>query len=248
MSELIIAAGTPPPQPLARNDAGQSRFVGAPIPPDEAIRQFELDQYGILDTPDEPEFDDVVALAASICETPIAAVTLVDGGRQWFKAVRGLNGMRESPREVSFCAHVVAGEDDVVFVVGDAARDERFRANPLVTGDPKIRFYAGAPLVNTNGRSVGALCVIDTDARELAPAQSEALLALGRVTMSLIEARRVRREMLELARERDDLDQRCIAAENEAKRVPYPRKNLVAWCVAAGASIGFALGKWPRRS
>ncbi len=160
-----------------------------PAPPtdDEQDRLQALRAYAILDTPNEPEFDDLVALAAQVCAAPIALVSLVDEHRQWFKASFGLQA-RQTPREVSFCGHALLEKD--LLVVPDTARDERFADNPLVTGDPGIRFYAGAPLRTADGQTLGTLCVIDRQARELSEAQRRGLLVLSRHVMAQLELRR----------------------------------------------------------
>ena len=144
----------------------------APLPPDEAGRLRTLAAYDVLDTPAEQAFDDLALLASRICGTPIALMTLVDERRQWFKS-RVNFGARETSRDVSFCAHAILGDD--LFVVPDAQADARFAANPLVRSDPRIRFYAGAPLVAPDGHAVGTLCVIDRTPRSLTPEQAEAL-------------------------------------------------------------------------
>src|ERR1700722_7853086 len=159
----------------------------APLPENEAARLEILQRYAILDTFPEQEFDDLAHLAALICGTPIALVSMVDRERQWFKAKIGLD-VPETSREASFCAHAILEPD--VMVIPDALDDKRFRDNSLVTGAPHIRFYAGAPLVTEQGFALGSLCVIDRVPRTLTPAQKEALKSLSRLVVAQLELRR----------------------------------------------------------
>lgn len=147
----------------------------------------ELKGYGILDSPNEPVFDELVRSAARAFDTPIALISLLDEDRQWFKARHGL-GPQQTPRAISFCTHAIQGSD--VFVVPDATRDERFLGNPLVVGEPNIRFYAGAPLSTPTGRRIGTLCVIDTRPREdFSEAARRILQRMAREVMQRVESR-----------------------------------------------------------
>jgi diguanylate cyclase (GGDEF)-like protein len=149
-----------------------------PTPADEFKRLETLRSLKLLDTPPEERFDRVTRLAKRIFGVPIALVSLVDGDRQWFKSRQGLEAT-ETPREISFCGHAIVG--DRIFVINDAAGDERFCDNPLVTCDPNIRFYAGYPLNAPNGSKVGTLCVIDRKPRELSNEDLQMLRELGRM-------------------------------------------------------------------
>jgi PAS domain S-box-containing protein len=170
-----------------------STASGYPVPEREQERQEALARYEILDTPPEQSLDDLTALAAQICGTPIALVTIIDGERQWFKSRVGLGG-DEVPRAEAFCSHTILDTDEIM-VVEDAHRDPRFAENRFVTGDPYIRFYAGAPLVSPDGHGLGALCVIDREPRQLSTSQREALRILARQAQSQLELRRISREL-----------------------------------------------------
>jgi len=159
----------------------------AAIPETESVRLQILRDYAILDTPLEAEFDDFTLLAAQICGTPIALISLIDEERQWFKSRLGLD-VPETCRDAAFCAHALHQPE--VLIVPDAREDARFRDNPLVTGEPQIRFYAGAPLLTAGGHALGTLCVIDCEPRTLTPAQQTALQALARQIIARLELRR----------------------------------------------------------
>lgn len=161
--------------------------MAAPTPSIEAARVAALNRYAILDSEPEESFDDLVILAAHICQTPMAMLSLVDDHRQWFKSKVGVQ-VRETPRDISICAHAI--QQSELFIVTDTQEDPRFRENPLVVGEPHIRFYAGAPLVNEDGFALGTLCVVDREPRRLDEDQKEALRALSRLALRQMELRK----------------------------------------------------------
>lgn len=162
--------------------------MGAPMmSSSDAARVAALQKYAILDSEPEQAFDDLTLLASYVCKTPIALISLIDEDRQWFKARVGISA-QETSRDIAFCSTAIQQRD--VFVVPDATKDERFSSNPLVVSDPKIRFYAGAPLVNEDGYALGTLCVIDQTPRELGAEQEAALKALSRLVLMQMEFRR----------------------------------------------------------
>ncbi|MGY0197413.1 putative bifunctional diguanylate cyclase/phosphodiesterase [Leptothrix sp. BB-4] len=160
----------------------------SPIPVDEWRRLAAVHRLRVLDTSPEPAFDALVEAAATALRMPVSMVSLIDADRQWFKASRGVTGtLRETAREIAFCGHVVASGEPLV--VTDARHDPRFADNPLVTGEPHIRFYAGAPLWLADGSCAGALCVIDREPRELDAAGLDVLRSLARAVVHALEAR-----------------------------------------------------------
>lgn len=167
----------------------------APDPKHERQRLKVLWQYEVLDTVPEEVFDELTELAARICEAPIALISLVEEDRQWFKSKVGMS-LNETSREVSFCAHAIHQAD--LFVVSDAAKDPRFAQNPLVIAEPRIRFYAGAPLITADGYALGTLCVIDKVPRQLRPDQQQALRILARHVISQLELRRRSRQLAQV--------------------------------------------------
>jgi PAS domain S-box-containing protein len=174
----------------------------APLPAHEIARLEVLGQYNILDTAPEEAFDDFTRLAVQICETPIALITLVDHHRQWVKSKIGWTSP-ETSRDNSFCAHTILGNE--ILVVQDAWADERFVTNPLVTAEPHIRFYAGAPLMTASGYALGTLCVIDYVPRELSPQQLRALQTLSRQVMAQLELRRTVAELAQTQQQSQQL-------------------------------------------
>ena len=165
-------------------------MLKAPIPPDEPDRMKVLREYEILDTAPEAVYDDIAHVAAGVCDTPIALIALIDGTRNWFKARVGVgDDLTESPRDISFCGHAILSNE--IFEVTDAVMDERFADNPLVADQPKIRFYAGAPLITPKGYRLGTICAIDVRPRRLSEAQRDTLSALSRLVMRQLERRKV---------------------------------------------------------
>lgn len=165
-----------------------SPFPDYPIPADEEQRLRDLERHGVLDGPPDEHIDRIVRLASAVLGMPIALVSLVDRDRQWFLSRLGLEA-QQTPREMAFCAHAIAG--DVVLVVPDALEDDRFRNNPLVLEEPRVRFYAGAPLRSREGHNLGTLCVIDRQPRQLSPGQVQVLHDLAELVVRELELRRL---------------------------------------------------------
>ncbi|GKT24101.1 sensor domain-containing diguanylate cyclase [Acidovorax sp. SUPP3334] len=210
--------------PSAQQDLPQ----GAPLPFNEPQRLEALEKLRVLDTAPEQAFDDLTTLASAVCQAPIALISLIDTERQWFKSRVGLDAA-ETPRELAFCAHAIL-QPDYVFEVPDANLDPRFSGNPLVTGEPGIRFYAGAPLVTSDGMPIGTVCVIDREPRTLSDAERRALQSLARQVVTQLELRQAMAG-LELESMTDGLtglwNRRCLdrhlrTSWDECKRARLP--------------------------
>ena len=186
LEEAIAGASPPARQPAP---PAVDRHAPDQAESQELLRQAQLDAMQVLDSDAEEAYDELTRLAARLCDTPIALISLLDSDRQWFKSRVGVQ-IRETPREHAFCAHAIRLPQQVM-LVNDASADERFANNPLVTGEPNIRFYAGAPLVTSDGHALGTLCVLDSQARNLERGQVEMLQLLAREVVSRLEARRL---------------------------------------------------------
>ncbi|MBU2170506.1 MAG: GAF domain-containing protein, partial [Gammaproteobacteria bacterium] len=184
--------------------------------PAEAARLHALQSYAILDTPAEDGFDQLATLAARLCLCPMAVVNFVDSERQWFKAAVGVP-FQETERAIAFCAHALDGSRDPV-VVPDATQHPAFAHNPMVLGDPHIRFYACVPLVNADGFALGTLAVLDTAPHAMLPEQIESLKILAGQAMAQLELRRQQRLLAQLVEERDQMHTEMLA-QSEALRV-----------------------------
>jgi len=209
----------------------------ASIPFNEDLRLQDLYSYDILDSEKEKDFDDLLEVAAHIYGCPMAAITFVDNGRQWLKSKVGLDEeIHETSRDIAFCAHTILDND--VLIVEDATRDERFCGNPLVTGGPSIRFYAGAPIVSTGGYRLGSICVIDNEPRELSQQEAKMLQVLSRQISKLLELRLKNKLLRKTAEEQLQLEKHLMqktlqAAEAEKQLISTELHENIAQALAA---------------
>ena len=210
----------------------------APLPANEHARIRSLEHLAVLDTAPEQGFDDIVLLATSLCDVPIALVSLVDNERQWFKACIGLD-VRETHRDLAFCAHAILSPDETL-VVEDATLDPRFQHSALVLGPPYIRFYAGAPILDDRGFALGTVCVIDTRARTLTVVQHNSLLALARQTASLLQLRLLSEQREKRARRLEtELAQAQALGRQAEQFLDHAKRVSSLGMVAAGIAHDF---------
>jgi signal transduction histidine kinase len=200
-------------------------MIAPAMPENEVIRMKSLKSFSVLDTFSEKEYDEITLLASIICDTPISLISLIDGDRQWFKSKVGLD-IEEAPRELSFCGHAILN-DGKLFSVEDSRLDERFHDNPFVTGPANVVFYAGAPLVTSEGLSLGTLCVLDNKPKVLTAVQQKAMEVLSNKIISLFELKKanllLEKKNQELETQRAELE---MFADVAAHDLRSPLKNI----------------------
>ena len=216
----------------------QDQPNSTPLSLNENERLAALRSYNILDTAAEKDFDDLTTLASSICQTPIALISLVDTERQWFKSHIGLTAS-ETPIEQSFCAHAIVSYNDIM-IVDDARTDERFADNPLVTGNPKIVFYAGVPLINEEGFALGTLCVIDQKKKQLSAEQTTALKVVAKQVVDKLE---LRRKITDLQIANQELRDANVFIQKFASTAAHDIKNPLSSILLTSQALKIRLQK-----
>lgn len=214
-----------------------------PGPDNEPARLDALYQHRMLDTPPEQMLDDLSVLAAQICETPIALITLLDADRQWFKSKLGLN-LNETSRDLSFCTYTVL-KPESIFTIPDLTRDERFANHPFVSSYPRIRFYAGAPIVVSGGYALGAIEVLDRTPRHLNGEQLSVLKILGRQSAALFELRKHRLDLAQSTSERRKLEEAlCETEERYSHLAAHPALSGIIPICSGCKKIRDERGAW----
>jgi len=209
----------------------------------EESRLAALKSYNILDTGEEKDFDDLTVLASAICQTPIALISLIDDKRQWFKSRMGI-AQRETPIELSICATAIASDLDIM-IVEDARQDERFAKNPLVTGDTRMTFYAGVPLVNDDGFALGSLCVIDQHKKQLTDEQTAALKIIARQVVDKLE---LRKKAIELEKIHQELIDSNLFIQKFAAMAAHDIKNPMTSILLTAQALKMRLQKLEDKS
>jgi len=216
----------------------QDQPNSTPLSLNENERLASLRSYNILDTAAEKDFDDLTTLASTICQTPIALISLVDTERQWFKSHIGL-AASETPIEQSFCAHAIVSYNEIM-IVDDARKDERFADNPLVTGNPKIVFYAGVPLINEEGFALGTLCVIDQKKKQLSAEQTTALKVVAKQVVDKLE---LRRKITDLQIANQELRDANVFIQKFASTAAHDIKNPLSSILLTSQALKIRLQK-----
>ncbi len=204
----------------------------------EDERLAALDSYNILDTAEDHELDELTILASAICQTPIALISMVDDKRQWLKSRKGLE-VTEISKEYSFCAYAIASDDDIM-IVDDATKDERFAENPLVTGETKVVFYAGVPLINEEGFALGSLSVIDHEQKQLTEAQTAALKIIAKQVVTKLE---LRKKMLIIEKTNQELRDANIFIQKFASMAAHDIKNPLSSILLTSQALKIRLEK-----
>ncbi len=222
-------------------------MVIAPLPPQESLRLQALYRLQILDTQVESVFDRLTELAAHLYGAEIALISLIDANRQWFKSCIGLR-TRETSRDIAFCSHAILHND--VFLIADTLADERFADNPLVTGDPHIRFYLGAPLLTKDGHPVGTLCIIDRKPREASQVNTRPLRDLAALATHMIENRLLAEQLRASEKANDKTEETYQALVAEIPQIVFQLDAEArwaflnpAWSELSGTSLTETLGR-----